>query len=375
MSPPSPGARAEGESQSRAWRDTYSATAGLPFDPHELESRLVWIWGSPRSGSTWLLRQLCHPARIDEDLPLGFAAGDGRPEQPRAVPAPEPREPAPADREPSPGDPPEPLGAVPLNEFLISSHAAPRGRTPVEADGTYVAPTPNVFLAGFNSYALASSFADVWGPELRRLTLVRIAAALDRAPREGVPLAENPLVVIKEVNGSHAAGLIMSLFPRSRMLVIVRDGRDVIDSRLHAHQRGGWLVGRDGPRFRTKQERLEWVRGAARDWACNMDSSWAAYGDHDPARRRSLRYEELRGAPESELAGLRSWLGLPADPELIAAIVAANSFERVDPGERGPLKTFRAATPGLWRRNLTRAERRAVDEIIGTRLERAGYER
>ena len=32
----------------------YDATAGLPFDDEELESKLVWIWGSPRTGSTWL---------------------------------------------------------------------------------------------------------------------------------------------------------------------------------------------------------------------------------------------------------------------------------------------------------------------------------
>ena len=50
----------------------YSPTAGLPFDDEELESRLVWIWGSPRSGSTWLLRLLSHPLTLDDRAPLGF---------------------------------------------------------------------------------------------------------------------------------------------------------------------------------------------------------------------------------------------------------------------------------------------------------------
>ena len=32
------------------------AAAGLPFDDVRFESRLVWILGSPRTGSTWLER-------------------------------------------------------------------------------------------------------------------------------------------------------------------------------------------------------------------------------------------------------------------------------------------------------------------------------
>ena len=31
-----------------------SAAAGVPFDGAGLEARLAWIYGSPRTGSTWL---------------------------------------------------------------------------------------------------------------------------------------------------------------------------------------------------------------------------------------------------------------------------------------------------------------------------------
>ena len=49
-------------------------------------------------------------------------------------------------------------------------------------------------------------------------------------------------MVIKEVNGSHGADLVMSLFPRSKMIFLVRDGRDVLDSLLDANKEGGWMT-------------------------------------------------------------------------------------------------------------------------------------
>src|SRR6188472_2040027 len=62
-----------------AGRGTYSPTAGLGFDDQEFESRIVWIWCTARSGSTWLLRMLSHPLKLvdsrqDEEDMLGFVA-------------------------------------------------------------------------------------------------------------------------------------------------------------------------------------------------------------------------------------------------------------------------------------------------------------
>ena len=77
---------------------TYSPTAGLPFDDEELESKLVWIWGSPRTGSTWLLEMLCNPLESKRSEPLGFSWPEGFT---------------------------GPVPALAVDEFLISSHLAP----------------------------------------------------------------------------------------------------------------------------------------------------------------------------------------------------------------------------------------------------------
>ena len=336
-----------GQPQPRLGPDSgYSATAGLPFDDVDLESRLVWIWGSPRSGSTWLLRQLCHPARLSARFPVGFA-------------------PPPAWR--------SPLDAVPVDEFLVSRHIAPPSGEPVDVDGGLVPATLNNYVGDFPGYAFARAFADVWGPELRRLVLVRLAATLERAAAEGIRLSDAPLILIKEVNGSHASDVVMSLFPRSRMLFLVRDGRDVLDSRVHAHGEGGWLAEVEGAQFRTPAERLAWVRSASREWVCNMDATRRAHDAHDPERRRVVGYEELLADPAGGLRSLFAWLGLARDSHRVEEIVADTAFSAIAAERRGESEPFRAATPGLWRRNLTADEQEVAEAVMGERLVELGY--
>jgi hypothetical protein len=331
---------------SETWRRDYSSTSGLPFDDVELESRIVWIWGSPRTGSTWLLRQICHPLRIDHRLPLGFALPEGSTDE---------------------------IGAVPYDEFMISAHAAPKGGSPVRFGDLYLPTTLNAFGGDRSSYAFADRFADVWGPELRRLILVRLAATLDRASGAGMPLAASPALAIKEVSGSHGADVVMRLFPRSKLLFLIRDGRDVIDSLMHAQGPGGWMM-RAGPRFHTAEERLAWVRDACVEWASTIDVVRSAFDRHPPELRLELRYEDLRTETLPALTAVLEWLGLPSNPERVEEIVAANSFERVPAEWRGATRLMRFAQPGLWRENLTDDEQELASEIMGSRLEALGYD-
>ncbi len=54
--------------------------------------------------------------------------------------------------------------------------------------------------------------------------------------------------------------------------------------------------------------------------------------------------------------------------------MARNAFEAVRKRRRGPGKAVRAATPGLWRQNLTAEEQQAMHEIMGDKLRELGYE-
>ena len=327
------------------------------FDSEELESKLVWIYGSPRTGSTWILEMLCHPLQLDPRSDLGFkwrADWEGK------------------------------ATALPVNGLEISGHLVPgiwgslTGSDTVEAeDGTIAPRTLNREMGAFSGYAFSAAYADVWRPEVRHLTLVRLHAAIERARDAGLRLpARLPLVVIKEVDGSHAADVVMSLFPRSRMLFLVRDGRDVIDSLLDANSPVGWLtkLGWGRGAFESDQERLGWVRENCRNWVARMNVCTRAYEAHDPALRRRLRYEDLLADTPGYLRGLANWLDLPADLGRMEKIAERHSFAAIPEETKGPGMMHRAATPGRWREGLTPHEQELAQEIMGDRLTALGYE-
>jgi hypothetical protein len=319
----------------------YSATAGLPFDDEELESKLVWIYGSPRTGSTWLLELLCHPLRPNQAKPLGFSwppAWKGE------------------------------AAALPADEFLVSSHLVPASGGTVELLGTMRFGTLNAFMKKRPSYAFSEEFAEFWQPEARRMTLVRLYGIVQRAREAGLPLPPQlPLLVIKEVNGSHAADVMMSLFPRSKMIFLVRDGRDVLDSLAAGNSPEGFL--------KLKRERsLDWVREECQRWVARIDVCTRAFDNHDPELRRQVRYEDLLADTSATLGMLLEWLGLPAAEDRVGNIVERHSFAAVAESNKGPAKHRRSATPGKWREGLTPEEQAVAQEIMDGRLAKLGYE-
>src|SRR5919201_5104315 len=319
---------------------------GMSFDDDAFEARLFWIFGSTRSGSTWLLRLLCHPLTLEREEGLGFSL----PEAARGG---------------------APVDVIPVNEFLLGQHLAPRTGEPVKRDdGEYVPRTVNSFWSPDADYAMARDYEDVWRPELRRFALVRLHAVVERAASR-FPVRDEPAVVIKEVGSSHAADTTMSLLPRSLLLFIVRDGRDVIDSLIHAAQPGGWFARLTKPLISSDEERLDFVRRKAIDWACWTDACRRAWEAHPGELRRMVRYEDLLADPIRELGLLCRWIGLERNGAALEAAVRAHAFGATEP--TGPREFARTASPGLWRQNLSAEEQRIAEGIMGERLAHLGY--
>lgn len=291
-------------------------------DVEALEPRIAWILGSPRSGSTWLLRMLSHHQRV-----------------------------------------------VPLDEPLFGLHAAPYIGTGSEG----VVGSVNSWHATRPDYCLSAQYEEVWRPLLRALVLNRIAAQVDQNAQDR--RIADPVAVLKDPNSSHAAELIMSLVPRSQLIFLIRDGRDVIDSILDAFTGDTWLTRGHG-RFDDSDERwrLDVIRRHARLWLLQTEAVQQAFAGHDPGRRWLVRYEELLAGPVENLGALLAWMGLGMGDEVLRDVVARQSFSAIPPEERGSGKAFRAATPGLWREHMARAEQKLVNELLGEKLEELGYE-
>jgi hypothetical protein len=329
---------------------SYSSSAGLEFDDDLLESRLVWIWGTPRSGSSWLLELLCDPLEPHVRVPYGFR-------------------PTPDVAAPGGG-----FDIVPVDEPFIANHLAPAFGDPIDVDGGYVPATLNNYRSGHSGYVFSSAFEEAWRPEFRRFALVRLWSLAARAREDGMALADYPVFAIKEVNGSHAADRLMSVLPGSRMLFLARDGRDVVDSLLAAYAPGGFFARSFDRAISTPEERREAIRWAAELWACNCDIALTAHESHPPELTRIVRYEDLLADCAGVLAPLFEWLGLSRSQDRLQQIVARRSFAAVPEHKRGETQRARSAKPGRWRENLSADEQQSVMKIVSPRLARLGYE-
>ena len=284
---------------------------------------LAWIFGSSRSGSTWLMRMLGElpEIRTFDETGLGHHLGLWRPITLAWATATEPP--------------------------ALTTFTQEKSRNP--------------------DYLFAPEYRDSWQPALRRLLLDRIEAAL----RDDDARGARPKVVIKEPGGSQVADLLISLHPGSRLIFLLRDGRDVVESWLDAHLPGGWhsydfSVATSG--------RTAFLRWQATVWRYRTEIVQKAYEAHDPNRRVLVRYEDLRRRPESELGRIFDMLELTVTEEERAAIVQKQALEKVPESERGPGRFVRFGESGRWRTALSAGEQEAVMEIIGDKLAELGYE-
>ena len=302
--------------------DKPSGDTGFSLD--RSEDRLVWIFGSSRSGSTWLLRML---SELD--------------------------------------------GAVPIDDPHLGHHLGVWRPIPLAwatADGDPELTILNEIKRKKPSYFFNDRYRDVWAPALRELIVSRFdAQARDARPDR----TADPLVVVKEP-GSHIADLLMSLFRRSRMIFLLRDGRDVVDSWLAAHRAGAWALD-EGAYPVAPEGREALIRWQASVWAYRTEVVLRAYQAHDPARRVLVRYEDLLRDPPRELERICAAIEVETPRERLLQIAREHDFESVPSEEKGSGKEIRAAEPGGWQRHMTPAEQRAMYEVMGERLVEVGY--
>ncbi len=286
--------------------------------------RLAWIFGSSRSGSTWLLRMLSDLDGVVavDDPHLGHHLGVWRP--------------------------------IPL-AWAFSEEDPPELTTLLD------------LKAGEPGYFFAARYRDSWWRPLRDL----IAARFEAQAREmNGSLSGRATFVVKEP-GSHAAPLLADLFPESKLVFLLRDGRDVVDSWLDAYRKGSWAI--DGGAFPVAPEgRVALIRWLSAVWAFRCRAVRRAFETRDPGDRVLIRYETLRTSTERCLEEICETLGLTTSR--LAEVAANHRFEQLPETARGPGSEVRVARPGSWRENLSAQEQAAMHEVLGEALVEFGYE-
>lgn len=110
------------------------------------------------------------------------------------------------------------------------------------------------------------------------------------------------------------------------------------------------------------------VKSAAETFMKNVMGAKQAYEAHR-GPKVLLRYEDLRADTLGTMRRVYETLRLPANKERLAQVVEKQSWENVPEDRKGEGKFFRKATPGGWQKDLSVEQVKIVEEITAPILE------
>jgi hypothetical protein len=287
-----------------AWlRGRFEGASGTGVRPENI----VWIFGSGRSGSTWLRSMMGDPSRhlVWEEPMVGQLFGN--------------------------------------------FHRR--------------AQTANLLRPDF---VMADATRRGWIHSIRNFVLDGARYARPR-------LGPDHYLIIKEPNGSVGAPLLMEALPESRMILLIRDPRDVVSSTLDGARKGNWLY--------ERKDKGGWKRDSLPDenpdaftrrWAnVYMQHAGNAKLAYDAHRgpKVMVRYEDLRADTLGTMRRIYSRLGISVDERELARSVEKHSWENIPEKKKGGGKVYRKATPGGWQEDLTPRQIKQVERITAPLLE------
>jgi len=275
----------------------------------KLEKNLVWIFGMHRSGTTWLGKQL-----LSYHTHFWNEPGIGR--------------------------------------FL----------------GTTIDSGPKIRRIEMGqrrkSFFFQYDFKDTWLLYLKKLILARIYAEFQDTSKK---------IIVQEPNGSMGSDILSESLPQSKIIIVQRDPRDIIDSMVDGMKEGGWRSNWLGYSL-TSENRLSFIEDQANKIVNTWEILWKTYKNHSKNLLYLVKYEDLRKNTLQELEKLYRFIEIDIDKKILEKIYEKTRFENLRGSLKGSGKSRRSATPGKWKENLSNEDKNVIEKILIETLKKLGYE-
>ena len=279
-----------------------------PDQELELEQKIIWILGARRSGTTWLSQLLSYQTNY-------------------------------------------------LHEPNITDHL-----TIMESGGSF---TRRIDVRkNVRSYFFCQNYKYTWLYYLKKLILYRIHAEFQDLSKK---------IVVKEPTLElDAFDIIAEAMPQSKFILIVRDGRDVMDSHIDARQEGGWQI-KNQSGIIKQEDRMPFIKRQSQMWIKEMADLLKTYESGSKHLRFLVRYEDLRANTFEILKQIYKFIEIEISDEDLRKVIDKYNFEKIPESKKGAGKFYRSATPGLWRERFSQEEKDAAWKVMGEMLTKLGY--
>jgi hypothetical protein len=248
-----------------------------------------------------------------------------------------------------------------------------------EMDGTAVWKEPRVghLFGEFyenNPKAKTESANFIMGTPARPAWIGSIRHFVLNGARYAFPnLGPDDFLVVKEPGGGVGAPFLMEALPESRMILLVRDPRDVVSSSLDATREGSWQkeqrrASGSGRKSLTAKQPDAVVKRSAKKYLRNMERAREAFDAHT-GPKSLVRYEDLLADTLGAMRRVYSELGMEAKGDSLARAVEKHSWEAIPEDMKGQGKFYRKASPGGWEEDLTPRQVEIVEEISAPLLD------
>lgn len=113
----------------------------------------------------------------------------------------------------------------------------------------------------------------------------------------------------------------------------------------------------------------EFVRARTETHYRRLERAWQAYEEHKGAKSL-VRYEDLQSDTLSTMRRIYSDLGISVEENSLSKVVQKHSWESLPEEKKGEGKFYRKGTPGSWRYDLTPEQATIVEDIAAPLIER-----
>jgi hypothetical protein len=202
----------------------------------------------------------------------------------------------------------------------------------------------------------------VWIDGLRDLFFRMVA---ERFPQSG-----RQSLFVKEVNTPELYPWLRALFPTGKLVLLVRDPYDVLDSYLDLQKPGSWNQSFE---LSNEADHLMRVRRTAEHIRATMLLAQKTFDEFPLEQRLQLSYEEQLRDPVPGLIACGQLVAADVDPQLARQVAERHAFENYE--QTGALQFRRRGQAGGWTtsENFAADVRAIADEVLGPLRGRLGY--